>query len=68
MPYIHYSVQFRKDKEATIWALIDLGSKVNSMTPAYVKQLDLQVQTTDGRAQKIDGSSFWNFGIVVACF
>ena len=44
---IYYPVQFRKNKRATIWALIDLGSKVNTMTPAYAKQLGLQVQRTD---------------------
>ena len=37
---IHYPVQFRKDKKAIIQALINLGSKVNAMTPAYAKQLD----------------------------
>ena len=41
MPYIHYPVQFQKDKEATIWALIDLDSKINMITPAYTKQLGL---------------------------
>ena len=43
VPCIHYPVQFRKDKRATIRALIDSGSKVNAMTPAYAKQLGLQV-------------------------
>ena len=37
VPCIHYPVQFRKDKGVTIRALIDLGSKVNAMTPAYAK-------------------------------
>ena len=41
VPCIHYPVQFQKDKRATIWALINLGSKVNAMTPAYAKQLGL---------------------------
>ena len=43
VPFIYYPVQFRKDKEATIRTLIDSGSKVNAMTPAYAKQLGLQV-------------------------
>ena len=34
-------MQFWKDKGTTIQALIDVGSKVNAMTPAYAKQLDL---------------------------
>ena len=37
VPCIHYPVQFRKDKGATIQALIDSNSKVNAMTPAYAK-------------------------------
>ena len=42
VPCIYYLVQFRKDKEgAIIQALINSGSKVNAMTPAYTKQLGL---------------------------
>ena len=65
---IYYLVQFQKDKEATIWALINLGSKVNAMTTAYAKQLGLQIQKTDIEAQKIDGSLLRNFEIVIASF
>ena len=43
MSYIHYLVQFKTDKKATIRALIDSGSKVNAMTLAYAKQLGFQV-------------------------
>ena len=43
VPCIDYLVQFQKDKGATIWALINSDSKVNAMTPAYAKQLGLQV-------------------------
>ena len=68
VPCIHYPVQFRKDKEATIWALIDSGSKVNVITPAYAKQLGLQVWKTVVGAQKIDGSSLQTFGMVIADF
>ena len=68
VPCIHYPVQFRKDKGATIRALIDLGSKFNAMTPAYAKQLGLQVRKTDVGAQKIDGSSLRTFGMVIAGF
>ena len=52
VPCIHYPVQFQKDKEI-IKALIDFGSEVNAMTPAYAKQLGLQVRKTDVRAQKL---------------
>ena len=64
---IHYRVQFCKDKE-TIRALIDSGSELNAMTPAYTKKLGLQTQKTDVGAQKIDGSSLDTFGIVIAGF
>ena len=43
VPCIHYLVQFQKDKKATIQALINLNSKANKMTPAYAKQLGLQI-------------------------
>ena len=68
VPCIHYLVQFRKNNGATIQALIDSGSEVNAITPAYAKQLGLQVQKTDVKAQKIDGSSLRTFGIVIAGF
>ena len=68
VPCIHYPVQFRKDKGATIRALIDSGSEVNAMTPAYAKQLGLQARKTDVGAQKIDGSSLRTFGMVIAGF
>ena len=66
-PCIYYPVQFWKDK-ATIRALIDSDSKVNTMTPAYTKQLSLQVRKTDVGAQKIDDSSLRTFGMVIAGF
>ena len=49
VPCIHYPVQFEKDKKV-IRALIDSGSKINTMTPAYVSKLGLQVRKTDVRA------------------
>ena len=68
VPYIHYLVQFQKDKRATIRALIDSDSKVNAMTPAYSKQLGFQIQKTDVKAQKIDGSLLRTFEMVIAGF
>ena len=41
VPCIYYQLQFRKDKKASIWAIINLGNKVNAMTLAYTKQLGL---------------------------
>ena len=68
VPYIHYLVQFQKDKKATTWALIDSSSEINAMTPAYAKQLGLQVRKIDVGAQKIDSSSLRTFKIVIAAF
>ena len=66
---IHYSVQSRKDKEkATIWVLINSGSEVNAMTPAYAKQLGFQTRETDVGAEKIDGSLLADCGMVIAPF
>ena len=68
VPYIHYSVQFQKNKEATIWALINSSSKVNAITPAYIFKLGLKIWKTDVGAQKIDGSSLKTFGMFIAAF
>ena len=68
VPYIYYSMQFRKDKGVTIQALIDSSSKVNAMTPAYAKQLGFQVRKTDVGAQKIEDLLLWIFGMVIASF
>ena len=49
MPCIYYLLRFQKDT-AGIKALIDLGSEVNAMTPAYVLKLGLKVQHIDAGA------------------
>ena len=67
VPYIHYPVQFRKDDSETR-ALLDSGSEVNAMNPAYAKKLGLRIRKTDVGAQKIDGSSLDTFGMVIADF
>ena len=65
--YIYYLVQFQKDK-ATIQALINSGSEVNAMTPAYAKQLGFRTRRTDVKAQKIDGSLLATYGMVIVAF
>lgn len=60
VPYIYYLVRFQKDQVDTK-ALIDLGSEVNAMHPAYAKKIGLSVQRTDVGAQKIDGSALAMF-------
>ena len=68
VPCIYYPLHFRKDKKNEVWALINFGSKVNAMTPAYVLKLGLKVRQINVRAQKIDGSTLETFKIVLASF
>ena len=60
-------MQFPKAKEI-IRTLINLGSKLNTITPAYTKQLSFQTQKTDVRFQKIDGSWLKTYGMVIIAF
>ena len=64
---VHYPLRFWKDT-ADVRALIDSGSEVNAMTPAYASKLGLRVRHTDVEAQKIDGSILQTFGMVLANF
>ena len=64
---IHYSVQFQKGQEQ-VRALLNSGSKVNTMNPAFAWKLGLYIQKTNIRAQKIGGSTFETFGMVIADF
>ena len=66
--YLYYLVQFRKNKRAIIWALINFGSEINTITLAYAKKLGLRTWKTDVGAQKIDGSSLDTLGMVIAGF
>ena len=65
---ICYPVQFRKDKGKDVLALLDSGSEVNAMTPAYTAHLGLKVRVTDVGVQKIDGSSLATYSMVIAAF
>ena len=67
VPCIHYLLCFHKDTVG-VRPLIDLGSEVNAMSPAYALKLDLKVHHTNIRAQKIDGSTLKIFGMVLASF
>ena len=48
--------------------MLDSGSKVNAMSPAYVEKLGLKTWKTNIGAQKIDDSALETFGIVIADF
>ena len=67
VPCIHYPLRFQKDTKG-VRALVDSGSGVNAMTPAYAAKLGLQVRKSDIGAQKIDGSTLEIFGMVLANF
>ena len=49
-------------------ALLDSGSEVNAMHPAFAERLGLVVRTTNVGAQKIDGTTLETYGMVVAAF
>ena len=48
--------------------MLNSGSEVNAMSPAYAKKLGLKTRKTNVRAQKIDGSALETFGMVIADF
>ena len=49
-------------------ALLDSGSEVNAMYPAFAKRLGLMVRATNVGAQKIDCTILETYGMVVAAF
>ncbi len=65
VPCIRYPVQFQAKP---IEALIDSGSEVNAMTPAFAAKLGLSTRPTGVGAQKIDSSPLATYGMVVAAF
>ena len=70
VPCIRYPVRFRRkndeDEDKDVRALIDSGSKVNAMHPAYTTKLGLRARKIDVGAQKIDGFYLDTFGMVIA--
>ena len=62
---IRYPVQFQAQP---IEALIDSGSEVNAMTPAFAAKLGLSTRPTGVGAQKIDGSPLATYGMAIAAF
>ena len=68
VPCIHYPLRFQKDNQNEVRALINFGSEVNAMTPAYALKLGLKVCQTDVGAQKIDGYTLETFRMVLASF
>ena len=64
VPCIWYSVIFKDYTEA----LLDSGSKVNAMNPAFASWLGLKIWNTNVEAQKIDDTSLKTYRMVVSTF
>ena len=65
VPYICYPINFGKK---SVLALLDSGSKVNTIHPIFAKKLGLSIKPIDIGVQKFDGITLNIFGIVVAAF
>ena len=65
VPYICYLFQFRKDKGKDVLALLDSGSEVNAITPAYEAYLSLKMRVTNVGVQKIVGFLLATYDIVI---
>ena len=68
VPCISYPVQFEGSQAGEVRALIDSGSEVNAMTPAFAAKLGLSTQSRNVGAQKIDGSTLKTYGMTIAGF
>lgn len=64
---IKYLLKFKKS-HILVQTLIDSGTKVNAMTPAYVTVLGLYVCVTDVGAQNIDGFQLLTYGMIFTTF
>ena len=72
--YIQYPIIFLSNVTQNgsaldlVLALFDLSSEVNTMHLAFVKRLGLVIQTINVGAQKINGTTFETYRMVVAAF
>ena len=62
---IRYPINFGKK---SVLALLDLGNEVNTVHPAFAKELGLPIRSTDVGVQKIDDTTLETYGMVVAAF
>ena len=69
---IYYPVWFQENQEQEgqrqVRALLNSGSKVNAMSPAYAKRLGLKIWKINVGAQKIDSFALKTFAMVIADF
>ena len=77
VPYFYYSVCFQEDQrqknqgqegQEYVRALLISGSKINTLSPAYIKKLGLKTWKTNIGVQKIDSSTLETFEMVIADF
>lgn len=65
---IHHLVQFVTGGKEVIRLLINSSSEINAITPAYAKELGLQICQTNVGSQKIDSLSLVIFEMIIAGF
>ena len=70
VPCIWYPVKFcrknNEDEKKDVRALIDSGSEVNAIQPAYATKLGFYARKINVSVQKIDGFYMDTFGMVIA--
>ena len=67
VPYIYYSHRFWKNTKI-IKTVVDSGIKINALIPACASILNPKVYHINVKAQKIDGSTLDNFGMILVSF
>ena len=65
VPCIRYPINFGKKSVLT---LLDSGSEINAVHPAFAQELAVPIRLTDVRAQKIDGTTLETYRMVFAAF
>ena len=65
VPCIRYLINFKKK---SVLALLNLGSEVNTVHPAFTKELGLPIRLTNVGTQKINGTMLETYRIVVTVF
>ena len=72
VPCIYYPVQFqegqKQEDQRQIRVLLDSGSEINAINPAFAWKLGLYIQKNNVGAQKIDSSALKIFRIIIADF
>ena len=62
---IYYPIWFQEGQEQ-VRVLLDSGSEVNTISPAFARKLGLKIWKTNIKVQKIDDSALEIFGMVIA--